>query len=131
MTTSVTKIGIFRLKYALTIYSFSLILFLLCNSVRAGTQQEIQHLLSYVAETECKYERNGAFHTGAEAAAHIRKKHDYYREDIKTTEDFIRLSATESRMSQKKYQVHCENSVAVYSSDWLFEELLRFRALDG
>ena len=38
----------------------------------ADMQREIDHLMQFVENTECQYERNGKFHTGKEAAEHIR-----------------------------------------------------------
>ena len=96
------------------------------NSYAASTD-EINHLLSYVESTECKYERNGTMHTGAEAAEHINKKYEYYQDDIKTTEDFIKYSATKSKMSGKYYKIHCAEKTAVKSKDWLLSELKRYR----
>ena len=71
----------------------------------SSTQTEISHLLKFVSETQCQYERNGTMHTGKEAKNHIQKKYDYYEDDIKTTEDFIRLSATKSYFSGKHYKI--------------------------
>ena len=39
----------------------------------ADTQQEIAHLLNFVANTTCQYERNGTMHDGVEAQKHIKK----------------------------------------------------------
>ena len=93
----------------------------------ANMQAEIRHLLSYVASTQCKYERNGALHTGQEAVAHIKKKYDYFVDDIRTTEDFIEYSATKSKMSGKYYLIHCAEQQPVKSKDWLLAELAKYR----
>ena len=42
----------------------------------SSTQTEISHLLKFVSETQCQYERNGTMHTGKEAKNHIQKKYD-------------------------------------------------------
>jgi hypothetical protein len=88
---------------------------------------EIQHLLTFVQNTDCQYERNGTYHSGKDARAHIQKKYDYYKDSITTTEDFIRLSASKSTMSGKAYQVHCPNKKAITSKQWLLRELNQFR----
>ena len=93
----------------------------------AKMQSEINHLLNYVKSTECQYERNGTFHQGPEAAQHITKKYKYYEDDIESTEDFIKLSATKSTISGKHYQIHCEGAKPVKSKDWLLKELAAFR----
>lgn len=95
--------------------------------VFASSKDEINHLLEYVSKTDCKYERNGSMHTGAEAVEHINKKYDYFKDDIKSTEDFVKYSATKSKMSGKFYKIHCENIKTVNSKDWLMEELQRHR----
>lgn len=95
----------------------------------ANAKQEIEHLLDYVKNTECVYERNGDIHTGGEAVEHIKKKYDYYFDDVKTAEDFIEYSATKSTMSGKYYKVHCKGKLSVKSQTWLLAELRRYRAL--
>ena len=104
--------------------------FLLCyNSVagQADYKTEIAHLLEYVKTTECKYIRNGDSHNGTEAASHIKKKYNYYTEDISSAEDFIRLSATKSTMSGSKYYIKCPGSPEVASGQWLLKELDNYR----
>ncbi len=96
-------------------------------NVLASSQDEITHLLSYVKSTDCQYERNGTMHNGEEAAKHINKKYQYYIDDIKSTEDFIRYSATKSTMSGKFYRIHCPNKAVVRSQQWLLTELQAFR----
>lgn len=96
-------------------------------NVLASTQDEINHLLSFVASTDCQYERNGTLHNGAEAVAHINKKYEYYLDDIESSEDFIKYSATKSKMSGKYYIIHCGDKAAVKSKDWLLTELTLYR----
>lgn len=93
----------------------------------ASTQDEINHLLKFVASTECKYERNGTMHNGKEALEHIKNKYAYYSDDIKSTEDFIKYSATKSKMSGKYYNIHCSNKTSLKSKDWLLAELMVYR----
>ena len=106
---------------------FIILLSALSLNVIASTQDEIKHLLSFVASTECKYERNGTMHNGKEAVEHINKKYAYYSDDIETTEDFIKYSATKSKMSGKHYKIHCNSSVPLKSQDWLLNELRVYR----
>ena len=107
----------------------SLILSLLISmNTYAVNQTEINHLLSYVEKTPCRYGRNGDMYTGIEALAHIQKKYHYFIDDIKTTEDFIKYSATKSKMSGKFYHIQCLGQPKVKSKDWLLTELKRFRA---
>ena len=97
----------------------------------SANQTEIDHLLSFVKLTECQYERNGTKYNGEKAVKHIRKKYNYYSDDIKTAEDFIRYSATKSSMSGKAYKIHCEGKYAVTSQQWLLGELHRLRQFEN
>lgn len=95
--------------------------------VLASSQDEIDHLLSFVASTDCEYERNGTMHNGSEAVEHINKKYAYYLDDIESTEDFIKYAATKSKMSGKYYKINCSDQSAVKSKDWLLAELMAYR----
>lgn len=105
-----------------------LALLLVTLSVSANTQNEINHLLAFVKNTQCTYERNGKSHTGVEAVEHIMKKYKYFQDDIVTTEDFIEYAATKSKMSGKHYLVHCPSEPTIKSSDWILTELAHYRA---
>lgn len=72
-------------------------------------------------------ERNGKRHSSAEALAHIKKKYDYFRDRIRTTEDFILLSASKSTMSGKSYTVSCDGLEHIQTRDWLMQELNEYR----
>jgi hypothetical protein len=101
---------------------------LVCNAQWAtANTQEIHHLLRFVETTQCKYERNGKQQNGVDAVAHIKKKYDYFEDDIDTAEDFIELSATKSTMSGKAYKVHCPDEDVITSKKWLLDELAAFR----
>lgn len=90
-------------------------------------QIEIDYLLNFVKNTNCQYERNGDKHSGVNAAKHIKKKYDYYEDDIESTEQFIELSASKSTMSGKSYTIHCPNEPSISSQQWLLEALKAFR----
>lgn len=107
-------------------YSF-VFLCLLSTNVHASMKSEIDHLLNFVKTTNCVYERNGKKHTGSEAYKHILRKYNYYEDDVETTEDFIKYSATKSKISGKYYLIHCSNEKGIKSQAWLLEELSRFR----
>lgn len=96
-------------------------------------QAEIAHLLDYVATPGCQFNRNGSWHEGAEARAHLKKKYDYLlkRDLVPNAESFIERAATESSMSGKPYQVKCGAGKAVASGPYLTEELTRFRGRAG
>jgi uncharacterized protein DUF5329 len=88
---------------------------------------EIDHLISFVERTECLYERNGTNHDGEDAADHIKKKYNYFKKKIDSTEKFIELSATKSTLSGKYYMIHCKDRASVKSQEWLLRELERYR----
>lgn len=96
-------------------------------------QAEIAHLLDHVATPGCQFNRNGSWHDGAEARAHLKKKYDYLlkRDLVPNAEAFIARAATESSMSGKPYQVKCGGGQAAASGPYLTEELKRFRGRKG
>ena len=106
------------------------IILLILSSLQAEPKpfnNEIQHLLEYVENEHCTYIRNGDAHDSKDARKHIQRKYDYFEDDIESTEDFIRLSATESTMFGNKYYIQCKNKPKVLSSKWLLDELARYR----
>jgi len=107
-----------------------LLISLLALSAFADTASEIAHLMDYVKKTECTYIRNGSEHNGVDAAAHIKKKYDYYNDKgkIHSAEDFIRLSASRSTMSGRKYMISCPCEAKVESGKWLLKELKQYRS---
>ena len=107
------------------------LLFILLSGISlnlmASTQDEINHLLKYVESTQCQYERNGEMHNGVEAVEHINRKYDYFKKKIDSSEDFIKYSATRSKLSGNYYMIHCDGQGPVRSQDWLLQELRRYR----
>ena len=100
---------------------------LVADSQQDVTLQEIDHLLNFVANTSCQYDRNGTIHTGPEARDHINMKYEYYKKKVKTAEDFIEYSATKSKISGRRYKINCTGEESVNASDWLLQELQAFR----
>ncbi len=88
---------------------------------------EVERLLKYVGQSGCSIERNGKLHPAAEAADHIRKKYAHFRDDIKSTEDFIELAASRSELSKKPYRVICGTQRPVMAKQFLLDELKRVR----
>lgn len=108
------------------------ILWLLFNNIAycdedKNQQVEINFLISYVDSSQCIFTRNGINYSGSEAIAHIQLKYDYYKDDIKTAEDFIRLSATKSEISGKKYTLQCKNKQVQELGKWLLDALKSYR----
>jgi hypothetical protein len=96
--------------------------------VPAGQVKEVNHLLIYVKNSGCVINRNGTDHPAEKGIEHIEMKYDYFRDDIKNTEEFIEYSATKSTMSGDYYMVTCPGNQAIKTQEWLLAELQRFRS---
>jgi len=90
--------------------------------------QTISYLIDYVANSKATFIRNGSSHTPAEAAEHIKAKFAHYKNDIKTPEDFIRLSASKSILSGKPYLVRLPDGKEMHLDAWLTEALKQHRS---
>ncbi len=90
-------------------------------------KHEVEHLIRYVEQSGCLLERNGSKHSGKDAADHIQKKYDYYRDDITSTESFIEYSASKSALSGKAYKVYCPGKSVMETRQWLLVELAEYR----
>jgi hypothetical protein len=88
--------------------------------------EEIDHLLGFIAASPCAFIRNDVEYDGAHAVAHIQDKYDYYKSEIRSAEDFIRLAASKSMASGRPYLVRC-NATTTPAADWLNKELATFR----
>jgi len=104
-----------------------LTMILLTGVATADTAEEVDHLLGFVAGSSCQFDRNDTIHNGPEARDHMNMKYEYYRKKVKTVEDFIKYSATRSKLSGRKYKIHCPGSSEMNASDWLLNELKDFR----
>lgn len=95
----------------------------------AATQGEISHLFSYLEKSGCDFYRNGTWHKGNEASAHLRKKYQYLRDKglLSSTESFIDRAATQSSVSGRSYQVRCGASNVLDSGPWFRAELTKYR----
>ena len=91
-------------------------------------QAEVEHLIDTLANSECVMIRNGKAHDGEEAADHVRRKYEHFRDEIDSTEDFIAYSATRSLISGRAYQVQCPGEDPQPSAEWLLAELEDYRA---
>jgi hypothetical protein len=93
---------------------------------------EIEYLLSAVAESGCRFERNGTWYGSQAAAAHLRAKYEAMaaKDLIKTADDFIDKAATRSSLSGREYSIQCEGRDQMPARQWLTERL-RSRRLSG
>jgi len=90
---------------------------------------EVNFLLGYLEGSRCEFYRNGTWHDSKAAQAHLRDKYKYLvaMNLVNTTEQFIERAATESSITGQPYQVRCNGGATVTSSQWLRDELARFR----
>lgn len=97
------------------------------SDVPDADRHEVLHLLDHLRNSGCAMERNGKRYEGEGAYSHVRRKYEYFRDEILTSEDFIEYSASRSTMSGKYYRVFCKDEPAVLTRDWLLEELRNYR----
>lgn len=90
---------------------------------------EIHHLLDYLKDSGCAFDRNGSWHSADEAVVHLTNKYQYLakRGLVDTAEQFIESAATKSSMSGYPYQVKCGDSEPLPSAEWFEAELQRYR----
>lgn len=114
-------------KYARTLLALSCALGASSAVLATSADNEIMALIAEVKRSDCTFIRNGSEHNSAEAAEHMEKKFDYYKNRIRTAEDFIRLAATGSAVSGKPYEVGCPNAPVTTSAAWLKRKLADMR----
>lgn len=86
-------------------------------------EQTIHYLLHHVETANATFIRNGTEHTPAEAVAHIKAKYEHFKSEIKSPEDFIRLSASKSLLTGKPYLVRTPDGKEIPLDAWLTEAL--------
>ena len=96
------------------------------TAISANTEQEVQHLFTFIVESDCIFIRNKTEYTASEARDHMQRKYDYARRWIGNAEQFISRIASKSSMSGNRYQIRCQNQL-LYSDNWLTQELQHYR----
>ena len=89
---------------------------------------EIVHLIEFIGNANCRFVRNGEEYSATHARMFIEYKYDNAKDDISTTEDFIKTAATKSQSSGTHYKVRC-NGDETASAHWLTKELASYRNL--
>jgi hypothetical protein len=110
----------------------AMLLIMIAPRAMAARQAEdldatVQYLISYVKESDVTFERNFSSYNGTDAAAHINKKYQHFKDEIDTPEEFIELCATASLMTHKPYLVTTKQGKQQPSSEWLNTELAIYR----
>ncbi len=93
-------------------------------------KQEIAHLIAYLEQSGCQFNRNGSWYDSKDAGNHISRKYQYLLDKglVSSAETFIKRAATESSMSGKPYLVRCNGDGPVESAAWFKAELANYRA---
>jgi hypothetical protein len=91
-----------------------------------AAQREIDHLLEFVATSNCTFVRNGESFPGKDARAHLETKYNFTKWRLSTADEFVKYLATESSTSHEPYTVIC-NQKEQPAGVWLAEELKRYR----
>jgi hypothetical protein len=98
------------------------------NANAESLEQTINYLLDYVAKSDATFIRNGQTHAPQEAVNHIKAKYEHFKNEIKTPEDFIRLSASKSLLSGQPYLVRTRDGKETHLDEWLIAALKQHRA---
>jgi hypothetical protein len=93
-------------------------------------RQEIAHLVDYLKNSNCQFNRNGSWHSSSDAAKHLDQKYQYLLKKglASTAEEFIERAGTQSSISGQPYQVRCHAESPAASKTWLSTELTAYRA---
>ncbi len=89
--------------------------------------ETIEYLIDYVSQSDMIFVRNFSKHKPNSAAKHIRKKYDYFLDDISSPEEFIELCASKSLVTGSEYNVVDPVGNKIRSRDWLMGALKNYR----
>ncbi len=123
---SLTPLPIFKIAFGILLVVINPVFAVGENRTVAS---EVEQLITFVENSACQFNRNGKWYDSVEAAKHIGKKYRYVHKRglVKSTEDFIKYSATKSSLSGKMYMVQCADEELLKSSKWLSDELAKNR----
>jgi len=98
------------------------------DNSHAADNEEINYLLTYLANSDCTFIRNGDEHEAEKSSDHLEMKYNHVKRRIKTAEDFINKIASKSSLSRKPYEVQC-GDVRIPSKQWLENALEAHRGI--
>jgi hypothetical protein len=92
-------------------------------------QVEITHLLTSTGLSNCDFNRNGIWYSATQAQAHLEQKLALLSKgnEMQSAEELIVRVATKSAFTNLPYRMRCAGYETVSVSDWLAEELRRYR----
>jgi hypothetical protein len=86
--------------------------------------QKIDRLIAKVESLEgARFIRNGAEHSPADAAKHLREKRDYAGDQLKTADQFIEQIGSRSSLSGEDYTIKYTDGRVVKAGEFLRDEL--------
>lgn len=88
---------------------------------KTGLERDINWLIEKVRISGYIFIRNGEEYSSEEAAKHIRKKYEYYKDKIRTVQDFIDYAASGSAVSGKTYLLKDRQGNTIKTRDWLMK----------
>lgn len=110
---------------ALAIMAF----FVAAGSLHAlSEQQKIDLLYQEIRTTRAIFIRNGIEYDSEKAVSHLKRKHDYAGDRIKTARQFIKYLATESSMTGVAYKIKFPDGRVVESGPYLLQVLQRIES---
>lgn len=108
--------------------------FVIRDSSAAATRtlsedEKIERLIATVASLDkAAFIRDGATHTSAEAASHLREKWNARKGDVKTADDFITLVASHATLSGEAYRIRFADGKEIDSAEFLRKRLAEIEA---
>jgi hypothetical protein len=94
---------------------------------RENTDETIAYLLAFVSKSDCTFIRNGQSYAGKQASMHMQDKRRYFKDQIVTPEDFIRLAATKSLQTGQPYMVRTKAGEDLRCDEWMKKVLKEYR----
>jgi len=89
----------------------------------ADIEVAIGYLIDVVATSEHTFLRNSTRYSAAQAAQHLQRKYQHFRDEIHTVDDFIELAASRSLLTGKPYLVIDTAGISTPTSQWLQQVL--------
>ncbi|UCB48884.1 MAG: DUF5329 family protein [Deltaproteobacteria bacterium] len=94
-------------------------------------ESTITYLLAHVKNADVVFIRKNREYTPDEAAAHMQRKYEHFKDQIKTPEDFVLLAGTKSLMTGKAYHVRMKDGQTMLMQNWLEEALEKYRTKEA
>jgi hypothetical protein len=95
-----------------------------------AARAEIDGLMSRLEASACEFNRNGTWHTAADAKSHLLLKLKYLedRGAVESAEQFIERAASTSSVTGQPYLVRCAGGIPVPSGAWMLSRLRELRS---